>query len=133
MSLTRAPDKGCGTEAFEDIDQHNLAAVSGYNLVADYLLTGVVPALHQHARPDLRDQFDRRVFLKDDNEIDRLQRRQHFRPRALVLNRAPLALQPLCRGVAVQADDQAIAGAARPGQNLDVAGMQNIEAAVGES
>src|SRR5260221_13073644 len=101
--------------------------------MANYLLTGIVSALHQHAWLDLRDQFDRGVFIKDHNKIDRLQRRQHFRPRALVLNRAPLALQPLCRGVAVQADDQAIAGAARPGQNLDVAGMQNIEATVGES
>src|SRR5258705_11968042 len=105
MTLTRAPDERCGTEAFEDIDQHDLAAVSGNDLMANYLLTGVVPALHQHARLDLRDQFYWRVFLKDDNEIDCLQRRQHLRPCAPVLNRAPLAPQPPCRRVAVQAYD----------------------------
>jgi len=73
------------------------------------------------------------VLLKNDNEIDCLQRRQYFRPRTLVLNRAPRAFSRLAEASLFQADDQAIAGAARRGQNLDVAGMQNIEAAVGES
>src|ERR1700682_3667186 len=133
MTLTRAPDERSGAEAFEDIDQHDLAAVSGNDLVADHLLAGVIAALDQHTWLDLRNQIERRVFFTDDDEIDRLQRRQHFRPRALVLNRTPLALQPLHRGIAVQADNQAITGAARRGQNLNVAGMQNIEAPVGES
>src|ERR1700716_2314025 len=55
MTLTRAPDERCGAEAFEDIDQHDLATVSCDDLVADDLVAGIVAALHQHARLDLRD------------------------------------------------------------------------------
>ena len=101
--------------------------------MADHLVAGVVSALHQYAGLDLRDQFDRRILTEDGDEIDRLQRRQHFGARALVLNRAPLALQPLHRRIAVQSDHQPVAGATRRGQYLDVTGMQNIETAVGET
>ena len=80
----------------------HLAASGLDDLVADDLLAGIVAALDQHARLHLRDQVDRRVLLEDRDEIDRLQRRQHFGARALVLHRAPLALQPLHRGIAVQ-------------------------------
>ena len=103
------------------------------DFVSDDLVTAVVAALHQHAGLDLRDQLDWRVFLEDHDKIDRLKRRQHLGARALVLNRAPVALQPPHRCVAVQTDDQPIAGAARGGQHLDMAGMQNVETAVGES
>src|SRR5882672_3316286 len=119
MTLTRAPDERSGAEAFEDIDQHDLAAVSGNDLMANDLGAGIIATLHQYARPDLRDQL---VFLEDSNEIDRLQRRQHFGARALILNRTPLALQPLHRGIAVQANHQPVTGATRRGQYLDVAG-----------
>ena len=103
------------------------------DLVANDLGTAVVAALYQYAGLDPRDQLDRRVLLEDDDEIDRLQRRQYFGAGTLVLNRAPLALQPLHRCVAVQSDDQAVAGATGRGQYLDVTGMQDIETAVGES
>src|SRR4051812_48395256 len=97
------------------------------------LIAGVVATLHQYARPDPGDQIEWRVLFKDDDKIDRLQRRQHFGPRALVLHRTILTLEPLHRSVAVEADDQPIAGAARRGQNLDVTGMQDVETAVGEA
>src|ERR1700692_2503650 len=74
MTLTRTPYERCGAEAFEDIDQHDLATVSGNDLVADHLPAGVIAALDQHTWLDLRDQIERRVFFKDDDEIDRLQR-----------------------------------------------------------
>src|ERR1700737_5540577 len=93
MTLARAADERCGAEAFEDIDQHDLATVSGNDLVADHLLAGVIAALDQHTWPDLRNQIERCVFFKDEDEIDRLKRRQHFRARPLVLNRTSLTLQ----------------------------------------
>src|SRR5260370_7206983 len=63
MTLTRAPDERCGAEAFEDIDQHDLAAVSGNDLVADHLLPGVIAALHHPTWLDLPNQIDRPAFL----------------------------------------------------------------------
>src|SRR4051794_38972274 len=100
--------------------------------MADDLLAAIVATRHQHARPDLRDQLDRRGFSAYDGEIDRLQRRQHFRARALRLHRTALALQPAHRGIAVETDNQPVAGATRRGQYPDVAGMQDVETAVGE-
>src|SRR5258705_9833790 len=105
MTLTRAPDERCGAEAFEDIDQHDLATVRGNDLVTDHLLAGVIAALDQHTWPNLRNQIERRVFFKDDNEIDRLECRQHFRASPPVLNRTSLTLQPFHRGIPVQADN----------------------------
>jgi hypothetical protein len=101
--------------------------------VADHLLAGVIAALDQHARRDAGDQVDRRVLLEDHDEIDGFERGQHFGTCLLVLDRTIRALQPPHRGVAVEADDQAIAGGARRGQHLDVAGMQDVEAAIGEA
>src|ERR1700733_1280100 len=133
MALTGTPYKRCRAETFENIDHQNLAAVSGNDLVADHLLTGIVPALYQHAWLDPRDQLDRRVFFKSNDQVDRLQRRQHFRARALVLYRTAVALEALHGCIAVQPDDQPVAGAARRGQHLDVTRMQNIKTAIGES
>src|SRR5882757_6957990 len=133
LASAGALDERGRTETGQDLDQHHLATIALDDLVADDLIAGVVPTLHQHARLYLRNQFDRGVFVEDCDEIDRLQRRQHFRARALVLHRTSLTFQPLHRRVTVQADNQAVAGAPRRGQDLDVAGMQNIEAAIGES
>src|SRR3981189_816278 len=69
MTLTRAPDERCGAEAFEDIDQHDLATVSGNDLVADHLLAGVIAALDQHTWLDLHNQIEGCVFFKDEDEI----------------------------------------------------------------
>ncbi len=49
------------------------------------------------------------------------------------LHRPALAFEAAHRGIVVEADHQPVAGGARLGQHLDVAGMQQIEAAVGEA
>src|SRR5450631_1787722 len=133
VPLARAVDERRRTEAGQDLDQQYFAAMGLDDLVADDLGAAIVPALDQYARLDLGDQPDRRVFLEDDDEIDRFQCRQYFGAGTLVLHRTPVALQPLRRSIAVQADDQPVAGATRRGQYLDVTGMQNIETPVGES
>ncbi|CUU16974.1 hypothetical protein CDS [Bradyrhizobium sp.] len=120
-------------EALEDVDQHDDSAGGLDDLMADHLLAGVVATLHQRARLDPGDQIDRRILLEEDDEVDGFERREHFRTRTFVLNRAIGALQPPHRGIAVEADDQAIAGSARRGQHLDVAGMQDVKAAIGEA
>src|SRR5665213_3918618 len=117
LATARAIDQRCRTEPRQDVDQQYFAATCFNDLVADHLFAGVVTALHQHARPDLRDQPDRSILFEDRDEIDRLERGQDFRSRALVLNRAPFPLQTFCRSVAVQAEDQPVAGAARCGED----------------
>ena len=75
---------------------------------------GVVAALDQHARLDLPDQLDRRVLLEDHDEIDRFQRRQHPGARMHILHRPLRPLEPLDRGIAVEADHQPIAAPRAP-------------------
>src|SRR6202035_381161 len=107
LGSARAIDQRGRAETRQYIDQQHFAAIGLDDLMADDLLAGIIPALHQHARLDLPDQPDRGVFFKNRDEIDRLQRRQYLRARALVLHRTPLALQPLHRCIAVEADNQA--------------------------
>ena len=70
---------------------------------------------------------------KIDDEIDGLERRQHFGARVHLLHRPPSPFKRRSRSVAVEADDEPVAGGARLGQELDVAGVQEIEAAIGEA
>src|SRR5262249_7763901 len=123
----RAIDQQSGGKALEDLDQHHRAAAGFDNLVADHLLVGIVPALHQYARLDLGDQPDRRVLRKDGDEIDGFQRCQYFGARALVLNGPAITFQPPHGCIAVQAYDQPVAGAACGRQHLDMAWMQDVE------
>ena len=64
---------------------------------------------------------------------DRLQRGEHLRPRRLALHRAPLALEPAHRSIAVEADHEPVRRLARLAQQRDVARMQQVEATVGEA
>src|SRR4029077_3756905 len=133
FASARAIDQRGGAKARQDVDQHYFTSKRFDDLVADHLLAPIVATLHQHARPDRGDQPDRRVFREDHDEIDRFECGENFRSRPLVLDWTTLAFQPHARSVAVEANDQAIAGGTCRGQNLDVAGMQDIETAVGET
>src|SRR3954468_4292544 len=129
----RAMNQRRRAETLENVDQHHRPARGLDDLMADDLLAGVIAPLDQRTRLDAGDQVDRRIFIENNDEIDGFERRQHFRTRSLVLNGAIGALQPPYRSVAVQPHDQAVAGGARRCQHLDVAGMQDVEAAIGEA
>ena len=119
--------------AGHDIDQDHFAARRLDDGVADHVFAFVVATLDQHRRLHARDQFFRSILVEHDHEIDGFERGQHLGARLHRLHWAALAFQPGDRGVAVQAHHQAVAGRARAGQQFDVAGMQQIEAAVGEA
>src|SRR5579859_982534 len=133
LAAPRAIDQRGRAETRQHLDQQYFAAM-GFDDVAAYnLLAGIVAAFHQYARLDRGDQFDRGILFEDHHQIDSLQRRQHFGARALILHRTAITLQPPYRCVAVETDDQPIAGAPRRGQDLDVAGMQDVETTIGEA
>ena len=79
------------------------------DLEADDLFALVVAAFHQHLRLHALDQLKRRIFLEDHDEVGGLQGGEHLGAGDFVLDRARGALQAAGGGVAVDADDEAVA------------------------
>ena len=96
-------------------------------------LRGVVPALHEHIRPESLDQLQRRVLVKAHHGVHAAQTQQHGRPGGLVLQGAPWPLQARHGGIAVQPHHQEVALGAGVCQILHVAGVDEVEAPVGEA
>src|SRR6476646_11945057 len=69
--LLRPLDQQGRAGALEDIHQDDLPAAGGDDFVADHLLARIVATLHKHTRLDPRNQVQRRIFLENDDEIDR--------------------------------------------------------------
>ena len=83
-------------------------------------------------RPQGADQLERRVLGERDDIIDAGQRGQDLQPLGQGEDRPLVPFQPPHRSVVVDADDQQAALAAGELQQLDMAGMEQVEDAVGE-
>src|SRR5215471_16705789 len=139
---SRAPDPGgrarladdlCRAEARHEIDEDHFAAFAFDELVSHHLLAPVVAPFDQHLGTHAADQLERGILLEDDDEVYGFERRQHFGTRVHLLQGPPLALQTSHGSIVVEADDEAVAGGVCLGQELDVAGVQEVETAVGEA
>src|SRR4051794_33305385 len=132
LASARSIDQRTRTEAGQNIDQQNLPAIRFDDFMTDDLLARVIAAFYQYARLDFCNELYRSVLLEDHDKVDGFQRSQHFRTSNVVLNRTPIALQSLHRCVAIQADNEAVAGGARRGQDLHVTRMEDVETTVRE-
>src|ERR1700744_3763174 len=100
----------------DEFDQNN-ATARGFDLfTADHIFKPVIGALDQHRRPNPLDQFERRLLLEDDDEVDGLERREDFGTCLGGVNRTAIALEPSSRKIAVQTNYQAVTSGARFGQ-----------------
>ncbi len=91
-----------------------------------------VGALDQNIRQHGGDQFARRVFIEERHGVDGSQGRGEFGALVLRDERAGGTFQALHAGVGIQRQDQDVAERSCGFEQSDVAGMQNIVAAVGE-
>ena len=101
--------------------------------MTDHLLARVIAALHQHVRPSGVIRFK---GVSSSNTTTRstassaastsARARSSWTGRSVPFSRRH-------RGVAVEPDDQPVAGGARLRQHPDMAGMEKIEAAIGEA
>ena len=132
-ALGRAAHQAGGRLAGHEAHQQHIAAGFLNHVAADHLVDTIIGALHQHAGPHAFDQFERRVFLEHNDQIDRFERGQHLGAAFRRVDRPPLALEPRGRSIAVQSDHQAVASRARFRQQLHMAAMQQVEAAIGEA
>ena len=92
----------------------------------------VVGALDQHVRQNRPDQAQRLVLSEHHQVVDALELGHDLDAVFFTIDRSARALDAPDRGVGVEPDDQQIALNARLAQVTDVAGVQNVEAAVGE-
>src|SRR5690606_12556266 len=129
----RAFDELCRAAVGQGLDDDDLAAGCFDDLAADDLILRVVAALDEYLRTHAADEFERRVLIENGKQDDRFERRQQLAARAFILDRPARSLETPGRGVAVQPYDQAITCGARFGEHFQMAGMQEVEAAIGEA
>src|SRR5213593_815045 len=122
-----------GADSGYEIDEDDLAAGRLDHFAPDDFVAPVVRALEQNLWPHVSQKLERGVLIENDDQIDSLQGRQHLGPRMDILHGATAPLQAPHRGIAVEADNEAVASRMRLRQQLDVPGVQYVETAVGEA
>src|SRR4051794_11961040 len=124
-------DESGGGAALDERQDDRAAAPLGEDGRLGQVGDGVVAALDPDVGSQLAQDLDGRVLLEEHDVIDAAQRGEHGGAVLLALDGPAGTLQAADRGVGVQADDEAVAE--RPGglQRVDVAGMQQVEAAAG--
>src|SRR5260370_3833016 len=109
------------------------AATGSFHFFApDDLVAGPIAALDEHVGKQARDDFARSQVVKNDDGVDGFGGGEDFRALAFGNHGAALALELATAGVAVEADNQDVTQSAGLLETADVAGMQQVEAAVGE-
>src|SRR5260370_39053558 len=133
------------TEAFAYFPQNGRCRVAGHYgngddapaggfhfFAAHNLVAGPVAAFHEDIREQARDHFARRQIIENNNSVHGFQSGENFGALALRDNRTPFAFQLMHAGVAIQTHDQRVSQGARQFQAANMAGMKQVEAAVGE-
>ena len=127
-----ALDEPGGREPLPVGDGDDPTAVPFDDRLTDYRVRLPVAALDEDVRPQPADERQRRVVVEHGDVVDGLQRREQGHAVVLVHDRPGRAFQAPDRGVAIDRDDQHVAARLGLRQRVDVADVQQVEAAVGE-
>jgi hypothetical protein len=124
-------DVGGGVAGHDRRRDH--AATGGFHFFApDDLVAGPVTALDEHVGKQAGDDFARSEIVENQHGVDGFESGEDFRALALGNYRTTFALELANAGVAIEADDQDVAQGASLLEAANMAGMQQVEAAVGE-
>jgi hypothetical protein len=99
---------------------------------ADNGVRRIVATLHNDVGTEQLNQLERRVLLEERNGVHRLQRGEHISTLTLGADGSIRSLQPFHGCVAIDSDDEHVAASARTNEDVDVAGMQQIEHTIRE-
>ena len=108
------------------------AAVPFDDRLADDRVRLPVAALDEDVRPQAANERQRRIVVEHGDVVDGLHRCEQGHATVLVHDRPGRAFQAPDRCVAVDCDDQDVAARLGLRQRVDVADVQQVEAAVGE-
>ena len=92
----------------------------------------IIAALDDHVGLEMPDEAERSVLGEHYDEIHALERRQHVCAFGVAAHGARGALEPAHGLIAVDADDERVGGFARGREEVDVAGMKQVEHTIGE-
>lgn len=92
----------------------------------------IIAALDDHVRLEVPDEIERRILGENYDEIHALERRQHVRALCVAAHGTRRALEATHGLIAIDADYERVGGFARGGENVNVAGMKQVEHAIGE-
>ncbi len=129
---TNAIENRRGRVPLLDRDAHHAAAVRLDDVAADDRVVRPVGALDEHVGLQCRDDLAGRVLVENDRRVDARERGEDLGAFVLGRDRPPLALVRAHRSIGVDADDERVTEGACLPQVADVAGMEEIEDAVGE-
>jgi len=125
-------DGGCGI-AGHDRNGDNAAAGGFHFLATNDLIAGPIATFYENIGEKHGNQFARRWGIENHHGVHTLQRGKDFRAFAFGDYRAAFAFQLTHARVTVKPDDEPVAQFARLLQAANVAGMQQVEAAIGEN
>jgi hypothetical protein len=112
-------------------DDNLTAALANFARANDSRLSIVSP-LHQNVRTECVDQLARRVLVEDDDRVHSLQRRKHVAALRRASNWSLGSFESPHRFIAVHTDHECFAATSRAKQDVDVAGVEEIENTVRE-
>ena len=111
----------------------DVASPSAHFTRADDGGFGIVAALDQHVGTEGGDQFERRVFVENDDGVHHRERGKHVAAFGARRERAAPVPSGAERTRRCYADDERVTGSSRAEEHVDVTGMQEIEHAIREN
>ena len=126
--------KHCGGRVTGNDGNGNDAAAGSFNFfAADDLITGPIATFGENVREERGNHAARRGIVEDDDGIDALERGEDFRALALGQHGTARAFQLANAGITVESDDEHVAHGPREFEAANVAGVKQVEAAIGEN
>lgn len=113
-------------------DDHALTSPGAYLRGADDRFGRVVASLHDDVGPEGLHQLERGVLAEDGHGVYRLEPRENVCAIGFAANGTLGSLEATHARVAVDADDERITALARSAEDVEMAGMQQVEDAVRE-
>jgi hypothetical protein len=132
VSVAHFFDGGRGAAAGEEGGEDDFAAAFFDDIAADDFLAAVVFAFHEDIGLDGFDEFDGSFIAEADDIIDGLEAGENGHAIGQAIDGAGRALEAFDAFVGIDCHDEQVALLAGEIHVLDVAGVENVEDAVGK-
>ena len=116
-----------------EFDQQDLASATFHQVAAYHLIVPIICPFDEHVGTNSLDEPQGIVLSENHHTVDAAERSQYHSARRFILDGQMVTFQARDRIVAVEPDNQTIAGLARLFEQRYVTGMQKVEASICET